>query len=141
MLIERQIMESRAMHERKVEEEMKRFSDEIFKNIHKIAGEVSQSVPSVGEAPLGAAAAQQHVIVTSSQEAPSRAVEVQHFLAEGGGRGYQTHGLTITTPRLTLPASSPHLVTSSGILITHPHSSPSYGELLIKLPPASVLTT
>ena len=144
MLHERQMMELRAIHERKVEDDIKRFKEEFCKNIDKIAGELS--IPSASQPeprehhPIVSHAASSHAsstMMTSSQRevtsshkehvsshvssSERRGVEVQHYLQEG--RGYPAHGLTITTPHLTLPASSGHLVTSSGIIITHPHSS------------------
>ena len=144
MLHERQMMELRAIHERKVEEEFKRFEEEFCKNIHKMAGEVSQTPQAQAPPPPQEhAMVSSHNVMTSSQHHPTssqqqqqhapasqhhaserRGVEVQHYLPEG--RGYPGQGLTITTPHLTLPASSGHLVTSSGIIITHPQSS-SYG--------------
>lgn len=151
MLHERQMMELRAIHERKVEEEFKRFEEEFCKNIHKMAGEASQSAatpppqqqepahhPGGGgsisstHVPMTSqhhtTSSQQHHVTTSQTEQRRGGVEVQHYLPEG--RGYPGHGLTITTPHLTLPASSGHLVTSSGIIITHPQSS-SFGEYFV----------
>ena len=144
MLHERQLMEARAIHERKVEDDIKRFKEEFCKNIDKIAGELSMPTASQEsrEHPVVSHASSSHALstmMTSSQRdvtsshkehvsaSERRGVEVQHYLSEG--RGYPAHGLTITTPHLTLPASSGHLVTSSGIIITHPHSS-TFGEFI-----------